>query len=192
MADVGKQSEPSMEEILASIRRIIAEEDDRTDHATAPAAKPAAQAAPPAPSPAEIEDSILELTERVDDDLLPKSPPPAPAPAPTQPGFGSGRLTRPPPLKGGAAPGEAAATKRLVSESTVASSVATLAQLSGVGHNSRQQELPLGDISGTLEDMVRDLVRPHLKEWLDAHLPRIVERLVREEINRLVRDVEER
>ena len=59
-------------------------------------------------------------------------------------------------------------------------------------HAARQQELPLGDAGRTLEDMVRELMRPHLKEWLDAHLPRLVERLVRDEINRLVRDAQER
>jgi len=39
--------------------------------------------------------------------------------------------------------------------------------------------------------MVRELLRPHLKEWLDAHLPRLVERMVKDEINRLVREAQE-
>lgn len=36
-----------------------------------------------------------------------------------------------------------------------------------------------------LDSLVGDLVRPLLREWLDAHLPEIIERLVREEIRRL-------
>lgn len=39
----------------------------------------------------------------------------------------------------------------------------------------------------TVEDMVRAFLRPMLKEWLDAHLPDIVERLVRQEIERVSR-----
>jgi len=37
----------------------------------------------------------------------------------------------------------------------------------------------------TLEDMVRELVRPMLKEWLDSNLPPMVERIVRAEIERV-------
>ncbi len=35
--------------------------------------------------------------------------------------------------------------------------------------------------------MVREELRVQLKDWFDAHLPEMVERLVREEIERLVR-----
>ena len=38
----------------------------------------------------------------------------------------------------------------------------------------------------TIEDMVREEIRPLLKEWLDVHLPPLVERLVRTEIERVV------
>jgi cell pole-organizing protein PopZ len=37
----------------------------------------------------------------------------------------------------------------------------------------------------TLEDMVRDEMRPMLKEWLDANVPAMVERIVRSEIERM-------
>ena len=39
----------------------------------------------------------------------------------------------------------------------------------------------------TLEDVVRDTHRPMLKSWLDENLPRVVERLVQEEIERVTR-----
>jgi len=42
--------------------------------------------------------------------------------------------------------------------------------------------------SMTLEDLVRDEMRPLLKEWLDTHLPPMVERLVRAELERLIAD----
>ncbi|WP_343894878.1 DUF2497 domain-containing protein, partial [Craurococcus roseus] len=38
----------------------------------------------------------------------------------------------------------------------------------------------------TIEDVVREELRPLLKEWLDQHLPAVVERLVRAEIERVV------
>ena len=49
-------------------------------------------------------------------------------------------------------------------------------------------ELPLGAGGRTLEEMVRDALHPLLRAWLDDHLPDIVERLVREEIQRVVRE----
>ena len=41
--------------------------------------------------------------------------------------------------------------------------------------------------SRTLEDLVREMLRPMLKSWLDSNLPPLVERLVREEIERVAR-----
>ena len=37
----------------------------------------------------------------------------------------------------------------------------------------------------TLEGLIRELLRPMLKEWLDAHLPGLVERMVAREISRI-------
>ena len=46
----------------------------------------------------------------------------------------------------------------------------------------------LGGAERTLEQIVRDTLHPLLRAWLEEHLPAIVERLVREEIQRVVRD----
>jgi uncharacterized protein len=219
MADLKRESEPSMEEILASIRRIIAEDETPLPPPPAsvapdrPMPRPAPSSAPPSPAPASrpelrpeplperpaaaasqqspTREAILDLTDRIDDESVPKRPPLG-----ASQGTASGRLNRPPPLKTGGTPGgdpNAGAKQRIVSDSTVAASVATLSHIASLStHAGRQQELPLGDSGRTLEEMVRELLRPHLKEWLDAHLPRLVERLVRDEINRLVREVQER
>jgi cell pole-organizing protein PopZ len=45
----------------------------------------------------------------------------------------------------------------------------------------------LGSNARTIEDLVRDMLRPMLKAWLDDNLPTIVERLVRAEIERVAR-----
>ena len=50
----------------------------------------------------------------------------------------------------------------------------------------------MGEGQRTIEDMVREMLRPLLKEWLDSNLPHLVERVVQEEVSRLVRDVQRR
>src|SRR5215469_10334533 len=79
-----QQHEPSMEEILASIRRIIAEDGEPAAAAPAPAAKAEAKPeAKPAEDPAA--DEILELTEVVEAESAPAPPPPPQAAAPVIP-----------------------------------------------------------------------------------------------------------
>jgi uncharacterized protein len=216
MSQPAKAQEPSMEEILASIRRIIA--DDETSkppakHPTAPAPPRAAAPPPPPPPPAapppppapemtqsdvdamiakldapprgeaserESED-ILELTESMaappNDSELPNfqtidgqsdvvfsdaptqvEPPPPPPPRPAAPA--------------------SSAERELMSSSTSAavdSAFNALAQTVLV-HNAR-----------TLEDLVREMLRPMLKSWLDDNLPGMVERIVKAEIERVSR-----
>jgi uncharacterized protein len=170
MAEAKTQTEPSMEEILASIRRIIAEDGEE---------KPA-EAAPPAAE----EEEVLELTEVVQEDEPPTAPPPPPAafrepepePAPLRP----------------AAPAFAPRASveeddRLVSQPVAAASVAALSQLAAL---SQRPGLGIGNGQLTIEEMVRDLLRPMLRDWLDANLPGMVERLVKEEIGRMVREAQ--
>ena len=40
-------------------------------------------------------------------------------------------------------------------------------------------------IADTLEGVVRDMLKPMLKDWLDANLPEIVERMVAQEVARI-------
>jgi cell pole-organizing protein PopZ len=228
MSDAKGQHEPSMEEILASIRRIIAEDGDPV--AAAPAAAPdAAPAAAPAraPSPSaasaasaapavfaeppslpraaapELEmtedDDILELTEVVDEDgsvtskaPLPQDEPPlASVPEP----FSFEEVEpEPPPLRSReSAPAPSSLSDRLLSDSAAAASVAALSHL--VNRSRREpdvESIALGNVACTLEELVRELLRPMLKTWLDENLPKIVERLVQEEVGRLVLDAQRR
>jgi cell pole-organizing protein PopZ len=183
-----QQAEPSMEEILASIRRIISEDTDAgkgqaaapaaAAPAPAPAASPAAAAPPPppplqpAPSPAP---DVLELTEMVGDDgkvteVEDKAPPPPPSqPSPA-----------------------ASADDRLVSSRAATAAAGALA---GLAAASRKPEgagaIGLGNGATTLEEIVRSEMRPILKAWLDDNLPPLVERLVQREIKRITRQVDE-
>jgi uncharacterized protein len=211
MAEVRNPTEPSMEEILASIRRIIVEDNSGQPVAASEAratttvnrvagAEPASRAftAPPnvaSPRTPPVQEAILDLTERIDDDDLvhraAETLPPVPPPLPQS---NAGRLSRPPPFK--AVPNVESREQRepraAIETASLATSVATLTKLASIGQAPRQTELPLGDVGRTLEDMVRELLRPHMKEWLDANLPRLVERMVRDEIARLVREAQER
>jgi cell pole-organizing protein PopZ len=194
MSDPKGQHEPSMEEILASIRRIIAEDGDA------------------APAPAAVEEKpgrgeeVLELTEVVEEDGTVVSitagakKPPAmepPPPPPPKPVFGIEtpppapvRAEPPPPPPPPPLPEEQ--EERLVSSTTAAVSVAALSQLSALGARDQLGSLPLGDAGRTLEDLVRELLRPMLRDWLDAHLPQLVERLVQDEIQRMSREAQAR
>jgi cell pole-organizing protein PopZ len=78
---------------------------------------------------------------------------------------------------------------RLLSNTTAAASVAALSQLV-VRPRDKAGELPMGNVDRTLEDMVRELLRPMLKDWLDEHLPKLVERIVKDEVGRLVREAQ--
>lgn len=77
----------------------------------------------------------------------------------------------------------------LISPPVKEQSTQTLEALAGLIH---AKGFILGDVKMTLEDLIRDLLRPHLKDWLDRNLPTIVERLVRAEIERMSREAEER
>jgi cell pole-organizing protein PopZ len=251
MSQPAKVQEPSMEEILASIRRIIADDEAKPPvadkpagpavaakpekpAAVAPAAKapvmndippsaiapakaaaakapppPAAPPAKPAPAPvatnsqddidamlagldeatseAEIRTSLPdgEVFELTDEMAVPETPPPPPPvfhkvepqddvefaeaarPAYRQPAF------EPPPFESPAAPAQ-----QILSRSTVSAVESAFNSLANtvLSNNAR-----------TLEDLVKEMLRPMLKGWLDDNLPGLVERIVKAEIERVSR-----
>jgi cell pole-organizing protein PopZ len=71
--------------------------------------------------------------------------------------------------------------KAAVSAFSSLASTVQIDRLAGPGY--------VGNGSRTLEDMVTDLMRPLLKEWLDQNLPATVDRLVQKEIERIARRV---
>ena len=158
----GVASDQSMEDILASIRRILNE-----DEAASPAPAPApAEAAPAADEP-------LLLTE----DMMvaaPDDPAPASAPAAAAP--------EPPPAAAAPPPAMAAADA-LLAPAVAAAAAASVGQLLRAVSSERGAMVSRG--GPTIEDVVREELRPLLKDWLDQHLPGIVERLVRAEIERV-------
>jgi len=183
--------EPTMEEILASIRRIISEDDQPQ------AAEPAAEAAPEPDRPAEpntADDEVLDLTDRVEQpaaaaesigdlDVFPRedaAPAPAPEPeySPPPPAAYEPPAPAPAPEPASARAG-ASDDDGLVSRSSAESAAASFASLS--------QSLMMPKEGRSLEDIVREMMKPMLKEWLDQNLPAIVQRTVQEEVERIAR-----
>ena len=183
-------SDPSMEEIIASISRIIAEDKHPTDRHVETKA--------PTETGPSAESDILELTQVVNQDgsvrrispwaevaAVPSGAPDAPAASPAD---ATGRI-EPQPSHAGAAlePSLGSGRERIISAATSGAAAAAFAELAALPHERRNEpELPLGGVERTLEEIVRDMLRPLLQDWLDGHLPGIVERLVREEIARVV------
>ena len=174
MGDVS--AEPSMEDILSSIKRIIAEEGE-----PAPA-RPRRQARP-APRLAEAddrtfdadesggdEDEVLELNDPMPQPPARPAPPRALDPAPPAPP----RTSPAPPPAPAPAPVEP-----IVSQQAVAATRGSLEAL------SRLMVKPEPASDGTLEGLVREMLKPMLREWLDANLPQMVEAMVAQEIAKI-------
>lgn len=156
-----------MDDILASIRRILSDEEKAVKVA-APAdgvfvLEPSMMVEERAPAGAEELHEPHAMT-------APEPPPSPPLPA-REPELLRGPETahEPAPL---VAPEAAAAA---------ASSVGALMRTLAAERNT-----PVHRGGPTIEDLVREEIRPLLKDWLDAHLPPLVERLVRTEIERVV------
>jgi len=213
MAQPAKAQEPTMEEILASIRRIIADDDAAKPQSKPPSPKPPeppTKAAPPVAAPSEPmgQDDIDAMLSAVDDDLddvVPtQSEPPAevlelteamaaPPPEPKPPAFRKIDAEQdvvfdepppppaaPPPL----APPRPDAGQAEGSEPPLLSPAATAVVNSAFGTLAHSM---LVQNAKTLEDLVKEMLRPLLKAWLDDNLPTLVERLVRAEIERVSR-----
>ncbi|MFJ7438567.1 PopZ family protein [Methylorubrum thiocyanatum] len=187
-----KTQEPSMEEILASIRRIIAD-----DQAPKPAEVPPA---PPAPPPAD--DDVLDLAEVAEPVRKPepvafdlpeidfRMPEFEPEP---EPDFEPPTAAKPDPFDFEPEPEPEPAPKmtqrvRAAVEEEVTERLVSSTTVDSVGQNFQLlAHTVLSQNARTLEDLVKEMLRPMLKSWLDDNLPHMVERLVRSEIERVTR-----
>jgi cell pole-organizing protein PopZ len=154
--------EPSMEEILASIRNIIADD---------PAQRTAPNAAQPAPTPTP---QIVYSKE-------------AAAPHGGTAGSSQRQDANAPTVvwrRPQAAEAEPAGGALQPSEGPLLSPQASEAAALSFGALSAGLEARSAELA---DSMMRDMLRPMLKSWLDDNLPAIVERLVREEIQRVAR-----
>lgn len=204
------EQEPTMEEILASIRRIINEDEEEAQPAEAeagsadePDSSDMSEAEPEAEAPAADDfgddDDILELTERVEeendggtdpvsisDDLMivdrEEESEPEPEPEPEsepepEPQFEAEPEPEPAQPAAAATPAD---EEDLLGDMQASAASSAFAALSENLRVSSDQGL-------TLEGIVREMLRPMLKQWLDENLPSIVEEKVQAEIERVAR-----
>jgi cell pole-organizing protein PopZ len=216
MSQAAKLQEPSMEEILASIRRIISDDDAGTSKPADPTAPtaPRDQVPPlaannsqddidamlaeynarsrPAPSmvappPASPAADVFELTEGMS---VPPAPPPAAHFRAIDPDSDLVFSEKPsaPVLANPAAEPAARAFEDERRPFTHERALLSNAAETSVDHafNALAQTV-LGTHMRTLEDLVQEMLRPMLKGWLDDNLPSLVERIVRDEIERVAR-----
>ena len=197
--------EPTMEEILASIRRIISEDDAPAADAPADAA-PAAQAAEPDPAPVEASPALMDVTpsqqepEAADEEILDLTDRyEAPASesigdldvqaqtAEAEP-FPATFAPEPQPVHPEPKPSASSVDhEALVGETTTASAASAFA---GLAASFRQPEpVSTGGTGPTIDDLARSLLKPMLKDWLDANLSGIVEAAVKKEVERISRSV---
>jgi len=200
------QHEPTMEEILASIRKIISEDGPEAaapaeaappppPHAPAPALEPAPALQPVAEA---MHDDVLELTQEVE------PPPPPPAPPPEDLVFES------------VAPAPAPASEThsdIFSDHTRKAMEDTFNNIPDEpeGHTSARRAAPIAPVDGsTVESVFERAVResfepvlekylsdnsaaviermtPAIREWMDEHFPALLEGAVRAEVERVVK-----
>jgi len=159
--------DPSMEDILASIRRILSDDE--------------------AAKPAELEpqdDGVLQLEESM---MVEAPVPPAPEPPVVPPAIVDAVIVEPKvaaPEPAPEPPTVNATGPLLAPEAAQAATESVGALLRSLV--SRGEQIGVYRGGPTIEDMVREEIRPLLKAWLDANLPAMVERQVRVEIERVV------
>lgn len=197
MADTKTDQDPSIEEILESIRQII------SDDAEAPAAQEEvmtaapetddtssdldlSQKSDPAPrpvetpkpaAPAETTGKILDLTDKIEEDVdntrVDMSYDPDPPPNIT---------LEDNPVMDDVPQDEESILSDMTAEAATAEMAKLLATNVAV---EREEPTRVGRV--TLEDIARDLMRPLIKTWLDQNLPRVIEKVVTKEMEKLAR-----
>ncbi len=201
MADSKPEQEPSIEEILASIRQIISDDDSSAEK---PAEKPEPVAVPEPVMADALEDEVLELTlnmkeEPEDIDVIGEEPEldvdfeialaeinetlasdiaetapepvieePEDMPAPETVSFDED-------------------FDDILSEQVKSAALSSMAKLASGMPVSKPKPTPRHYEGVTLEDIVRDLLNPMLRDWMDDNLPPLVERLVQKELEKLAR-----
>ncbi len=172
--------EPSMEEILASIKRIIEDSDGvrRVGPAEAPAAEePAVLAAAQEPDPRPDNDAAALDLSAFRDELRPEPAAEFFNGPHASPSSGPFRAEQPAALHH--VPVEAAAPRpAIISDRAGRQVAAAFDELNDAFAASRKR---------SFDEIAEEMMRPMLQDWLDNNLPLLVERLVREEIERVAR-----
>lgn len=183
-ANTNPQTEPTMEEILASIRKIISE-DQPAEGAKPTAARPAPAKAAPIPEPAPARAAapaaaadldVLDLTDEIPDEEPPPvrvaprvAPPPVPAPAIENDVIFQNIEPTAPRIK------ERTMDDDFISDSTRSAMGRAFQNMNGA--QAPQVALKGGSIEAIFAEAVQQAFRPALKEWVDDHSNDIMDQL---------------
>lgn len=185
MTGKAPEQEPSIEEILASIRQIISDDDETPEPVAVEAPKeekfeiPVAKPEPEPEPPAKKFADVLELTNEIPSEEKvikyeeEKFEIPVARPEPEK-DFDIGFK-------------EHEEDEALFSSPAAAATTDAFSRL--VGNMPIEREASRAAYAGgvTLEDITRDLLRPMLRQWIDDNVPTLVERLVEKELEKLAR-----
>ncbi len=188
----------SMEEILQSIKKIIADED--TEPTEPAASEPFAASAPMGSDVLELTDVLvledevpqsgLDILQEIDAAVSESAPAEVTAPPPPVAPIASRALPEAPsqdpqPILSASQDSDVQLnTSRLLSDNAAHASAAALQKV--IQTHKATTPMPHFRNSETIEDLVLETLKPLLKEWLDANLPSMVERIVEREIRKLV------
>lgn len=163
MSDSKQPQDASMEDILSSIRNILSTEDkSEITPSSEPLELTEVVETKRAPKPQKKEKAPVEKAEEAPWEKEPKEKA-KPAPAPLEP----------------------VTDLSLMSQATVEASTAALSALKKEPEPEVAPEEPVSNAG--LEDLVKSLLMPLLKNWVDQNLPDLVERVVREEIQKITK-----
>lgn len=184
-------SEPSMDEILASIRKIISTDSKESTHSYLPHS--------------ETED-VLDLTDVLPEELEKTQAPSKPSEfhlnnlgewsTPTgiseyleekEKNLHEGTIKTPP-----YEPTTPSFEESLISQTTLSETTEAFHLLNKMAQEkpkSPEPRLSEGMGGQTLENLTRELLKPLLKEWLDAHLPALVRSVVTHQVEKIVHQI---
>ncbi len=214
MSGTMAEQDNSIEEILASIRQIISDDDPKAEENPAAVTAPAdpvpvaSESAAPAPVSSQgAVDDIFDLVDEVDEkpdfsvpepepqplievDLREPEPEPEPEPDTTNALDELQKMANELPASFAAplVPSAPDSGDSVFSGIAAAATLGAFSKLSETVTLERQRAVA-GSV--TLEDIVKELLTPILRQWIDQHVPGLVERLVREELEKLARQARE-
>jgi len=203
MAEASSDQEPSIEEILASIREIISDDDQ-------PAKEPEAAAPAPAPEPEPVPEPVAEIDDVLDLAAFAEAPKEMVIPEDEQADPLAGIDFDKPkeqtvdftdPLAEVAPDPEPTSEPEplpdvdlapLGRDESLLSDPAKSASLDSLTKLAQNIAISRAGNGDTLEDIVREMLKPMLRQWLDSNLPPMIERMVERELERLVKQAMDR
>ena len=168
------EEEPSIEEILDSIRQIISDDDEEGGEEESAAVEEGPESEPESdPEPEAEEEPPIELTDAVEEE-----PEPEPEPEPEDVKIDMREVEE---------EAEPEPEPEPVTDDSILTDTAEIATYDGFEKLVRSTAVERNGI--TLEEIVRTEIRPLLRQWLDDQLPEMIERLVQEELARISKRV---